>query len=59
MVIFLALLQKLWNEPGKEETAEEESISKGQKNIEHGGEISYHAQCYVFEVLEDYRRERG
>ena len=39
--------------------AEEESIKKEQKNIEHGGEISYHAQCYVFEVPEDYRRGRG
>jgi hypothetical protein len=49
----------LWNEPCKEETAEKKSISKEPKKIEHGGENSYHAQCCVLEVLEDYRRGRG
>jgi hypothetical protein len=49
----------LWNEPGEEETKTEKSNSKKQKKIEHGGEISYHAQCCVFEVLEDYRSWLG
>jgi hypothetical protein len=49
----------LWNEPRKEEEKPEKSISKKQKKIEHGGENSYHAQCCVLEVLEDYRRGRG
>jgi hypothetical protein len=45
----------LWNEPREEEKTKEKTIKKVQKNIEHGGDNSYHALCYVFEVLENYR----
>ena len=52
----LALLLVLWDEAPRNEKQERKNISKRQKNIEHGGEISYHAQCYVFEVLENYQK---
>ena len=51
-----ALLLVLWDEPADYEKRERNNISKRQKNIEHGGENSYHAQCYVFEVLENYQK---
>ena len=50
---FWALLLVLWDEAPRNEKQERKNISKRQKNIEHGGENSYHAQCYVFEVLEN------
>ena len=52
----LALLLVLWDEPADYEKRERNNISKRQKNIEHGGENSYHAQCYVFEVPENYQK---
>ena len=53
----VALLLVLWDEPADYEKRERSNISKRQKNIEHGGENSYHAQCYVFEVLENYQKD--
>ncbi len=44
---------------GHENKDVEKSISKGNKNMGHGGEISHHAQCCVLEALEDYRRGLG
>ena len=52
----MALLLVLWDEAPRNEKQERKNISKRQKNIEHGGENSYHAQCYVFEVLENYQK---
>ena len=43
----------------EEEKKPEKSNNKTHKKIEHGGENSYHALCYVFEVLENYRNGRG
>ena len=40
----MALLLVLWDEPADYEKRERNNISKRQKNIEHGGENSYHAQ---------------
>jgi hypothetical protein len=52
-----ALLLVLWDESPDNEKRERKNISKRQKNIEHGGDNSYHAQCYVFEVLENYQKD--
>ena len=35
----------------EEEKKTEKSNNKTHKKIEHGGENSYHALCYVFEEL--------
>ena len=55
----LALRLTLWNDQMAEEKKTEKSNNKTHKKIEHGGENSYHALCYVFEVLENYRNGRG
>ncbi|HIX89269.1 MAG TPA: hypothetical protein H9976_09165, partial [Candidatus Akkermansia intestinavium] len=41
----LALLLIVWNDVATEQREEEKNNAEGRKNIEHGGEISYHAQC--------------
>jgi hypothetical protein len=53
----VALLLVLWDESPDNEKRERKNISKRQKNIEHGGDNSCHAQCYVFEVLENYQKD--
>ena len=57
--LFMALRLTLWNEPLEKEKKTEKSNREKHKKIEHGGEISYHARCCVFEVLENYRKRRG
>ncbi len=41
----LALLLIVWNDCTTEQRQEQKKSQRGRKNIEHGGEISYHAQC--------------
>ena len=53
----LALLLIVWNDVATEQREEEKNNAEGRKNIEHGGEISYHAQC-VQSVPEYYRSAR-
>ena len=52
-----ALLLIVWNDVATEQREEEKNNAEGRKNIEHGGEISYHAQC-VQSVPEYYRSAR-
>ena len=54
----LALLLIVWNDAATEQREEEKNNAGGRKNIEHGGEISYHAQC-VQSVPEYYRSARN
>lgn len=49
----------MWNEQQARNEKGEKNHNNTQKNIEHGGEIPYHALCCVLEVLEDYRIGHG
>ena len=40
-----ALLLIVWNDHATEQGKKGQIESGGRKNVEHGGEISYHAQC--------------
>ena len=52
-----ALLLIVWNDGVTEQSEREKNGAESRKNIEHGGEISYHAQC-VQSVPEYYRAAR-